>query len=72
MGRVLMEITTDIDRQYLNAGGIDEIRLHLAPIVLGGGTSLFGGVRPDLQLVPGQASAGPLATHLTYAVSGPA
>ena len=58
----------DIDRQYLDAGLIDEIRLHLAPIALGGGTSLFAGVRPDLRLVPGEATASPLATHLTYRV----
>jgi dihydrofolate reductase len=56
----------DIDRQYLDAGLIDEIRLHLSPIVLGGGTSLFADVRPDLKLVPAEASASPLAMHLTY------
>lgn len=58
----------DIGRQYLDAGLIDEIRLHLAPIPLGGGTSLFAGVRPDLRLVPSEATAGPLVTHLTYRV----
>jgi dihydrofolate reductase len=62
----------DIDRQFLNAGLVDEFRLHVAPIVLGGGTPLFAGMRPDLQLVPSEASAGPLATHLTYQVSRPA
>ena len=62
----------DIDRQYLNAGVIDEVRLHLAPIMLGGGTPLFSGVRPDLHLVPTEASASPLVTHLTYDVSAPA
>ena len=62
----------DIDRQYLNAGLIDEIHLHLAPVLLGGGTSLFSGVRPDLRLVPTQATSSPLATHLTYQVDAPA
>lgn len=62
----------DIDRQYLNAGLIDEIRLHLAPIVLGGGTPLFAGVRPELPLVPSQATNSPLATHLTYQVDNAA
>jgi dihydrofolate reductase len=62
----------DIDRQYLNAGLIDEIRLHLAPIVLGGGTPLFAGVRPDLRLVPIRATSSPLATHLTYQVDASA
>jgi dihydrofolate reductase len=62
----------DIDRQYLNAGLIDEIRLHVAPMLLGGGTSLFAGVRPDLRLVPSQATHEPLATHLTYQVDAAA
>jgi dihydrofolate reductase len=29
----------DVARQYLNAGLIDEIRLHVAPLVLGAGTA---------------------------------
>jgi dihydrofolate reductase len=62
----------DSARQYLNAGLIDEIRLHLAPIVLGGGTSLFDGARPDLRLVPSDATADPLATHLTFQVDASA
>ena len=62
----------DIDRQFLNAGLIGEIRLHVAPILLGGGSPLFSGVRPDLRLVPSQATTSSLATHLTYQVDAPA
>jgi dihydrofolate reductase len=62
----------DVDRQYLNAGLIDEIRLHLAPILLGAGTPLFTGVRSELRLVPTQATNSPLATHLTYQVDASA
>jgi dihydrofolate reductase len=69
---VMVNGGADIDRQFLNAGLIDEIRLHLAPILIGGGSSLFEGVRPDLQLVPSQATHSPLATHLTYQVDAPA
>ena len=69
---VMVEGGADIDRQFLNAGLIDEIRLHLAPIFLGGGTPLFAGVRPDLRLVPSEATNSPLATHLTYRVDAPA
>jgi dihydrofolate reductase len=58
----------DIARQCLNAGLVDEVRLHVAPILLGGGTALFDGVRPDLRLVPSQATSSPLATHLIYQV----
>ena len=60
----------DIARQYLNAGLIDEVQLHIAPIALGGGTSLFAGLSPDLRLVPTDATIGPIATHLTYQVAG--
>ena len=42
---VMVNGGADIDRQYLNAGLIEEIRLHLAPIILGAGTLLFTGVR---------------------------
>jgi dihydrofolate reductase len=58
----------DIDRQFLNAGLIDEIRLHVAPILLGAGTALFEGVRTDLHLAPAGATNTPQVTHLTYAV----
>ena len=63
---VMVNGGADVDRQYLNAGLIDEIHLHLAPIILRGGTPLFTGLRQDLRLVPSQATNGPLATHLTY------
>ena len=32
--------------QYLAAGAIDELRLHVAPVVLGAGERLFEGVGP--------------------------
>jgi dihydrofolate reductase len=69
---VMVNGGADIDRQYLNAGLIDEIRLHLVPVLLGAGTPLFTGVRPDLRLVPSQATNSPLATHLTYQVDASA
>ena len=69
---VMVNGGADIDRQYLNAGLIDEIRLHLAPIFLGGGTPLFAGVHPDLRLVPIQTTDSPLATHLTCQVDASA
>lgn len=65
---VRVEGGADIDRQYLNAGLIEEIRLHIAPILLGAGSSLFAGASPDLRLVPTGATNGPLATHLTYRI----
>jgi dihydrofolate reductase len=35
----------DVARQYLEAGAIDELRLHLVPVFLGG-TRLFGESSP--------------------------
>jgi dihydrofolate reductase len=60
----------DIARQYLSAGAVQELRLHLVPLVLGGGTRLFdGALPPDIHLEPRAATSTPLATHLTYEVT---
>ncbi|MCC2660485.1 MAG: riboflavin biosynthesis protein RibD [Arthrobacter sp.] len=53
--------------QYLAAGLIDELRLHIAPLTLGAGTRLFGGV-PPLKLEQVKARAARLVTHVTYRV----
>ena len=39
----------DVINQYLAAGLVDELELHVAPILLGGGARLFDGVGPDLE-----------------------
>ncbi|XRQ14149.1 dihydrofolate reductase family protein [Actinomadura welshii] len=51
--------------QYLAAGLIDELRLHIAPIVLGAGEQLFDGVG-DIGLEPVAVSGTGLVTHVTY------
>ena len=55
-------------QQFLNAGLLDEIRLHLVPIILASGTRLFDGVRTDVQLVPREAQNASVVTHLIYDV----
>ena len=62
----------DIARQFLNAGLLDEVRLHLVPVVLGAGTRLFDGVRSDVRLSPSSATTSALVTHVTYEVERPA
>jgi dihydrofolate reductase len=53
--------------QYLAAGLIDELYLHIAPVVLGGGARLLEGVG-DLELEPIEVTASPAATHIKYRV----
>jgi dihydrofolate reductase len=63
----------DAARQYLGAGLLDELQIHLVPILLHDGARLFDGLDgtdPPLECV-GVAEA-PGVTHLTYRVSQPA
>ncbi|MGW7072914.1 dihydrofolate reductase family protein [Streptomyces sp. NPDC054855] len=52
----------------LEAGLVDTLTLHLAPVVLGAGTPLFTGGAPRT-LVQRSVTATSTATHLTYDVS---
>ena len=56
----------DVARQFLAAGLLDEIQLHVAPVLLGGGLRLFPehGPATPMQRVRSVPSAH--ATHLTY------
>ena len=54
--------------QYLAAGLVDELELHVVPLVLGGGARLFDGLGPDVQLEQVRAIEAPGVTHLKYRV----
>ena len=54
-------------RQYLAAGLLDELYLHVAPVVLGAGERLLDGVG-DPVLEPVEVIASPAVTHIRYRV----
>ena len=58
----------DVINQYLAAGLVDEIELHVAPVLLGGGARLFAGVGPNVKLEPLRVVDAPGVTHLKYRV----
>jgi dihydrofolate reductase len=57
----------DVINQYLAAGLVDELEIHISPLILGGGARLFDGVG-DLKLEQLRAVGGPGAAHLKYRV----
>lgn len=54
--------------QCLTEGLADELRIHLSPVLLLGGTRLFERVAPA-RLVQRRATEPPRATHLVYEVA---
>jgi dihydrofolate reductase len=56
-----------VAQQYLAAGLLDEMQLHVVPIVLGGGVRLFDGEVPALvELEAERVIASPGVTHLRF------
>jgi dihydrofolate reductase len=53
--------------QYLAAGLVDELRLHIVPLTIGAGTRVFEGV-PPLKLEQVTARAASSVLHVTYRV----
>jgi len=67
-GVVVVMGGADLGRQYLAAGLLDEISIHLVPVVFGGGIPLFDGLVDRVDLEPVEAIQTPGATHLRYRV----
>ncbi|MBY8877341.1 dihydrofolate reductase family protein [Actinacidiphila acidipaludis] len=55
-------------QQALPLGLVDEIRVHVIPVLIGGGTPLFGVLDSSVTLERTQVTATPAATHLSYRV----
>lgn len=69
-GRIAVAGGASTVNQALTAGLIDELRLHVAPVLLGAGARLFDGV-PALRLEQVSGRSASLVTHITYRVSPP-
>jgi dihydrofolate reductase len=65
---VLIGGGADIINQYLAAGHVDELELHVVPLLLGGGARLFEGIGPDLELEQIRVVEAPGVAHLKYRV----
>ena len=57
-----------ISRQCLELGLVDEIQLHVVPILLGEGLSLFAGLGKQLKLERVETSAFASEVHLRYRI----
>jgi dihydrofolate reductase len=55
-------------QQYLAAGLIDEIELHVSPVILGAGERLLNNIGPHIKLHQIRAIEAPGVTHLKYRI----
>jgi dihydrofolate reductase len=56
-------------QQYLKAGLIDEMQIHIAPLLLGGGLRLFDEVGPEIEVEGTRVVESPKVTHLRFRVA---
>lgn len=53
-------------QQCIKAGLLDELQLHIVPIVLGGGTPMFGEINEFMELNKTEVKDEPDVTHFTF------
>jgi dihydrofolate reductase len=60
----------NVAEQLLDAGLLDEMHLHVVPVLLGGGVRLFGGLAGrQMELGTPEVTASPAVTHLRFRVA---
>jgi dihydrofolate reductase len=67
---VLLAGGANVAQQYLAAGLLDELQIHVVPVLLGGGIRLFEDTEaagPELRLT--RTISSPVVTHLRYEVA---
>lgn len=57
-----------VAQQALRAGLVDEIQVHIAPVILGEGRTLFGALGDRVRLECTRVLDSPYATHIRYRV----
>lgn len=67
---VLIAGGADVAQQAVAAGLVDELRIHVAPLLLGDGVRLFEHFDAPIDLSPADVATGPIAAHLTYRIGG--
>lgn len=63
----VLVLGADVARQLLRAGLLDEVRIHLVPLLLGVGTPLFDGEQAEL--IPEGKPVTGTVTHLRFRVA---
>jgi dihydrofolate reductase len=70
-GAVVVMGGADLGRQYIAAGLVDEIQIHLVPVLFGGGTRMFdGSLDEHIDLEPVEVIETPVAIHQRFRVVG--
>jgi dihydrofolate reductase len=65
---VLLAGGADVVQQYLRAGLLDELQIHVAPVLLGSGVRLLDEVDPAVKLECTRVISSPVVTHLRYRI----
>jgi len=60
-----------VAQQCLNAGLLDQMMIHVVPMLVGEGVRLFGNVEKQIKLEQANVTAATGVTHLQFLVKGP-